>query len=74
VFACERAVVQHSFDADGSRPCAQNNSTEDVLDALELRGMLAVGSMATVYNATLHGQRIVCKVRVTVMPVPAPCS
>jgi hypothetical protein len=37
--------------------------SEDLLDALELRSMLAVGSMGTVYNATLYGQRIVCKVR-----------
>jgi hypothetical protein len=40
----------------------QTASLEELIDGLELKSFLAPGSMANVYHATMHGQRIVCKV------------
>ena len=58
---CARLACKLAMSPTSRHLVQNNNNTEGVLDGLELKGMLAVGSMATVYNATLHGQRIVCK-------------
>jgi hypothetical protein len=41
----------------------QASASEHLVSALQLEGLRGVGSMGTVYTATLMGQRIVCKVR-----------
>lgn len=41
------------------------SSSHDIISALELTHLVGVGSMGTVYRASLLGQQVVCKVRLT---------